>query len=457
VTERAFTPFAPLRDRVQAELMRRLPDHIARLGWSPEQIAARQRDGLRRLLAHAREHSPFHARRLRGVDVERFEPRALAGLPWMTKAELMDEFDDVVTDRRLDRALAEQAIAATKDEPQPLFGEYVCLSSGGSSGRRGIYVQSVESTIEFLSSLNRTRMRSAMLDGGLPPGGITMAMVGAACAIHATGAGPAWTAGFPARFVAVPATSPLSEIVDRLNALQPDGLYGYPSALARLAREQREGRLRVKPKSVTCTSENLLPAWRAEISAAFGAPVVNVFGSTEGLVGISEPDEVALSFNTDVCIVELVDGAGAPVPPGTPSARILVTNLANHAQPLVRYEMTDCFIQQPAAPDHGHLRARVEGRAGTVLRWGDVEVHALAIGTVLARAAAVQDYRVRQTRCGVDVDVVADENVEVARLRSDLAAGLEAAGLRQPEVHVRCVAALERHPETGKVRRFVSL
>jgi phenylacetate-CoA ligase len=53
---------------VQADLLARVPDHIQRLRWSHQQIATAQREGLRTMLAHAIENSPFHRRRLGGVD-----------------------------------------------------------------------------------------------------------------------------------------------------------------------------------------------------------------------------------------------------------------------------------------------------------------------------------------------------------------------------------------------------
>jgi phenylacetate-coenzyme A ligase PaaK-like adenylate-forming protein len=452
----AFTPFAPLRERMQAELMRRAPDHLARLGWGREAIAARQRERLRALLAYAQEHSPFHARRLRSVVPDRFELEDLPALPVMTKAELMDEFDDALTDRRLGRALAEQALALTKTEPQPLFGEYVCQSSGGSSGKRAVYVQDFDSMAEFMASVNRYPMRQMLRAGGPPPGGITVAMVAAASAVHATGAGPAWTAGGLFRFVSVPVTLPLSEIVERLNALQPDGVFGYPSVLARLAVEQREGRLRIAPKGVTCSSENLLPEWRSAISAAFGAPLLDTFGSTEGLVGATEPDEQVFSFNSDVCIVELVDERGAPVPDGQPAARILLTNLANRTQPLIRYEIRDRFVRQPDAAEHGHLRATVDGRSDEMLHFGATAVHPLVIRSVLVKTPAVSDYQVRQAGRGIDVRVLESGPVDRERLRRELRSALSAAGLPDAEVTVHAVQALERHAETGKLRRFVS-
>ena len=60
------------------------------------------------------------------------------------------------------------------------------------------------------------------------------------------------------------------------------------------------------------------------------------------------------------------------VPAGAPSAKVLVTNLYNHVQPLIRYELTDTFIRQPKAAEHGYLRARVQGRNDDVLHYGAV-------------------------------------------------------------------------------------
>ena len=92
---------ASLSARMSAELAWRLGPYMQRLGWDAGQLAAHQRDRLRVLLAHAAEHSPFHAQRLRGLDLERLELTDLARLPVMTKSQMMAEFDDVVTDRRL--------------------------------------------------------------------------------------------------------------------------------------------------------------------------------------------------------------------------------------------------------------------------------------------------------------------------------------------------------------------
>lgn len=65
-------------------------------------------------------------------------------------------------------------------------------------------------------------------------------------------------------------------------------------------------------------------------------------------VGASEGGAIAnacalggLHLSEDLHIVEPVDHDGAPVPPGTEAAKVLLTNLYNHALRLIRYELTD--------------------------------------------------------------------------------------------------------------------
>jgi phenylacetate-coenzyme A ligase PaaK-like adenylate-forming protein len=43
----------------------------------------------------------------------------------------------------------------------------------------------------------------------------------------------------------------------------------------------------------------------------------------------------------DLVVVEVVDEHDRPVPPGVPGHKVLLTNLVNHVQPLLRYELTD--------------------------------------------------------------------------------------------------------------------
>jgi phenylacetate-coenzyme A ligase PaaK-like adenylate-forming protein len=452
------SPLTRQRARVQADLLAHYDELIARTSWDRAQLRDHQRARLRALLRHAAEHSRFHAARLRGVDVDAIEPDDLSALPVMTKTELMEHFDDVVTDPRITLADAEAALAGADREPAMLLDEVLVLTSGGSSGPRGVFLLDPPAGRQFVGALSRGLMARIRATGA-PPGGVRIAMVAAGSAVHATGAASWLTADgpLPFSFLPVPVTLPLAEMVERLNAMRPHLLYGYPTMLARLAAEQRAGRLGITPGMVTCTSETLVPELRSSIRAAFGVPVIDTFGSTEQLVGSSPPDDEVLVFAEDGCIVELVDMDDRPVPPGTPSAAVLVTTLDNRLQPLIRYRLTDSFVQQPFAESHGYLRARVQGRSDEVLQFGDVSVHPLVVRSVLAHAAEIEDYRVRQTPHGIAVSALSAGGTDPGELRRDLATALAAAGLRDPQVTVELVTELPRDVTTGKLRRFVPL
>jgi phenylacetate-CoA ligase len=457
---RAETDWARFRADFQAELLARTPEHLERLSWGAERIEAAQRDGLRRLLAHAVAHSPFHRRRLAGADVAGIGPGDLASLPVMTKTDMMAAIDDVFTDRRLTLAAIEQALAATGTEPIPVLGRYMALATGGSTGRRGVFVFDPAAKATFILSIIRSLLARLHAAGGIPPGGLPMAMVGAGSAVHATGAAAAETVGtdVPVRVTSVPVNLPWLQIVDRLNALQPPALIGFTSALARLAAEQSAGRLHIAPMVIISTSETLLPEAGMEITEAFGTPVVNSFASTEGLMGSSAPGGDVLMFNSDMCIIEPVDADNRPVGPGVPSAKVLVTNLYNLAQPLIRYEMADSFVLETGAGGPGHLLARAHGRADEVFHYQAGDLHPHVIRSVMLRSPEVADYQIRQTRTGIEADIIAASGgTSTDALRRRLAEALAHGGLSQPDVTVRIAGDLARNADSGKLRRFIPL
>src|SRR6478735_3667581 len=162
-----------LRARLGCALGTRLAEHRQRLAWDPDRLRTHQRERLRTLLAHAKTHSRFHARRLRGVDLLRNDiAQLLRELPVMTKADMMAHLDDIVTDPRLTSAVVEDQLAASMHVPGLLLGEYVCLASGGSSGHRAIFVQRLSEYADFVASLTRVPMARLTAPGGPSAAGL---------------------------------------------------------------------------------------------------------------------------------------------------------------------------------------------------------------------------------------------------------------------------------------------
>ncbi len=451
--------YETLRQRHVARLMETMPDHVARLTWSAEQLRAGREHRLRALVAHARVRSPWHAHRLAGLDPDRLRETDLRRLPVMTKDDLMEHFDEVVTDRRLTRDVVEAHLAALSTDAYLLDEFHVC-ASGGSSGRRGAFVYDFEAwTTAWASMFRLTMRRMAELSGpdGAPP---TMALVAADKASHMTAAFRETfrLPGMPIHRLS--ATWPLSRIVAALNEHQPGALHGYASIIHQLTAEAAAGRLRIAPRLVGTTSEPLLPEMRAAIAATWGVPIMNTLGTTEGLFGVSCSAGRGLHLNADVCIVEPVDGAGNPVPPGVRAAKVYLTNLYNLATPLIRYELTDEVTVLPEPCPCGVTLLRIddiEGRLDDCFTYpGGATVHPFTFRSPLGRERDIVEYQVHQTARGADVLIRCQGRVDTARLTGKLRDALAGAGLADAEVSVTPVEALERQA-TGKFRRFVPL
>src|SRR4051812_38777841 len=123
----------------------RLGVEAERLTWPLERLHGLRDQRLRALLRTAMARSPWHAKRLAGVDVDAVTGADLAAIPTMTKTDVMEHWDEIVTDRRLTLELAEAHLERVASEgPAYLLGEYQVVTTGGSSGRRGVFVWDFE-------------------------------------------------------------------------------------------------------------------------------------------------------------------------------------------------------------------------------------------------------------------------------------------------------------------------
>ncbi|MGQ0465677.1 MAG: phenylacetate--CoA ligase family protein [Sporichthyaceae bacterium] len=434
-----------------------LPALDAALDWTPEELRENRERRLRDLLQVALTRSPWHRRRMAGVDLDAPFEELLASLPTMTKADLAEHFDDTVTVPGIDRAAVESNIAGQPDAGY-LNGEYTAIASSGSSGLRGIYVYDRTGFATY--GLSHMRRRARTLRSAEP---VVFAMVAAA---HPTHASAALARSFPgfgmpvgSRTVLVPVTSPLAEQAAVLEAAQPDLLIGYPSALHRLAVEALGGRLHIAPQGVGCSGEPLLPETRAAIEAAWGVTPRNSWGASEGGALGDACALGSLHLSEDLHVVEPVDADGRPVPAGTEAAKVLLTNLYNHALPLIRYELTDQvrILPDPCACGSAHrVVDDLQGRLDEHFEYGAVSVHPHAIRSEIGRRAQVTEYQVQQTSDGIEVLLPSVEGLDVASLTEDLQLALRKAGLSDPQVTVSVVEALSRGL-TGKLLRFVAL
>src|SRR5262249_61458167 len=115
------------------------------------------------------------------------------------------------------RDLGERHLARSVADPSLLLGEYVVLVSGGSSGQRGLFVQTADEYAEFAASVTRRGMAATVAAGGLPPEGLVIGMVGAGSPVHSSGLASVTATRPPVRLVPAPASLPVTEIIPPLH------------------------------------------------------------------------------------------------------------------------------------------------------------------------------------------------------------------------------------------------
>jgi phenylacetate-CoA ligase len=99
--------------------------------------------------------------------------------------------------------------------------------------------------------------------------------------------------------------------------------------------------------------------------------------------------------------------------------------------------------------------ADIAGRRDDDFRYGGRIVAAGVFRHVLGTDPGITEYQVRQTESGAEVRVVG--TADLAAVSTALESVLCRHGLAQPVVDVTRTERIERHPTTGKLRRFVGL
>jgi phenylacetate-coenzyme A ligase PaaK-like adenylate-forming protein len=371
-------------------------------------IARRQQSRLADLLAHARNASRFYRRLYRDLPADGV---ALRDLPVVGKPELMASFDEWLTDPGVTRAGVEAFIADPALIGTPFRGEYFVCTSAGTTGHPGLYVYD-RGAIDVCRAISFARIGVAWVGKHeflrmLRRGFRWAAVLGTGG--HYVGA--SWIERERRRFArrsdsvrVFSVKQPLEELVAALNAFDPTMFTAYPSALELLAEEQAAGRLKLRPALIECAGESMAPDAAARLAATFGCAVRNLYAASEFMFIAFGCDHDWLHVNSDWAILEPVDENFRATPPGELSHSVLLTNLANRVQPLIRYDLGDAVLARPdPCPCGNPLPAiRVSGRRDDILRFEaadgrSVKVLAHAIGLVLEEISGVQRGQLVQT------------------------------------------------------------
>lgn len=433
---------------------------------------------LRALLKTACSYSRFYAERYRDLDVERCDVDAL---PPVTKAELLEHLQDVWTHPNLDAGEMRDALADPSGVGAWYQSRYCIYQTSGTQGQSLPIVQDRD-TMRTVFAINAARSAAnrhlSFLDGIRRLREPTrIAAITFKVGFYPSRAALSLLPSIAGRLVDLQHFSS-SEVglVERVHSFRPHAIFGYASVLGAVSPEA--GPLDWGPlEHISNSSEQLTPAIRAKIEAAFRVPVHDHYGTGECLQLADTCEFGAMHVNADWVILESVDRDLKRVPDGVPGERTLVTNLANRVQPFIRYVVEDrlqlrndticrCGSTMP-------ILEKIFGRTSDQIHVRDAAgtsrlIPGVLFQGVMEEITGIDEWRVVQRawdQLEFEVQLAGgaarglDSTDDPAR-----ALGLRIATLMQRDgvpTNVQVRVALKEHlpndPRTGKFRRYVAL
>ena len=379
--------------------------------WSPQQIRELQLRRLKELLGYCQQHVPYYRKVLAesGLDPASLSDLSqLRALPFLTKDLIRRHSDDLRSD--IATGLSRFNTGGSSGEPLVFYIGNRRVSHDVAAKWRatrwwGVDIGDPEiviwgSPIE-LGSQDRVRaVRDKLLRTQL------------LSAFEMSG-------------------QKLDQFIETIRDVRPRMLFGYPSALALIARHARKCDIVMHDLGIRVafvTSERLYDDQRSDIEDVFGCPVANGYGGRDAGFIAHQCPEGGMHITAEDIILELIDRDGQPVPDGTPG-EVVVTHLATHEYPFIRYRTGDVAIMstQRCACGRGlPMLEEIQGRTTDFIVSSDGTImHGLALIYVVRDVEGVETFKiVQEDRDHLQVLLVTNERFRkegLENIRSGLA------------------------------------
>jgi phenylacetate-CoA ligase len=307
-------------------------EHARNAKLTRPQLEAVQLAKLRKLARHANERSPYYARVIAqaGIDLDTCRP---SDFPVLTKKLLMQNFDQIVTDRSITRQRVADFLTQSTDPADLLDHRYHVLHTSGTSGEVGYFLYSHDDWARGMAQAlgrGRTAPRMKRKRRGRIRGAFYGAIGGHFAGVSMSTSANVGLGRLLFKLGLFEVNDPLPKVIEALNEFQPEFISGYTTALKILAAKQREGALRIHPLGIGTGGEAMTLADKAVLEQAFGCKAFSGYACTEHLtMGAASPDGRTMILYEDDLIFEFMPD------------HTLITNLYNYTLPLIRYRMSD--------------------------------------------------------------------------------------------------------------------
>ena len=373
----------PLHERLKGHQSVAVRNRLERSQWwTPEVLAHYRVDRLRAFLVDVGQHVPYYrdAFRTAGFDPARLTSlEDLQRLPFLTKAEIRANQTELKADDH---------------------GPLARYNTGGSSGEPLVfYIGKARTSHDVGAKWRATRWWD--VDIGDPE----MVIWGSPIELGAQDRMRRMRDGLMRSFL-LPAfemsEAKMDGFIAEIRACRPRMLFGYPSALAHIARHAQRRKVRLDDigvKVAFVTSERLYDDQRTSIEQAFGCKVANGYGGRDAGFIAHECPSGGMHLMAEDIIVELVDPQGLPVPDGQPG-EIVVTHMATRDFPFVRYRTGDVAVMESRSCACGRglpMLREIQGRTTDFVIAADGTVlHGLSLIYIVRDLPGLQAFKIVQ-------------------------------------------------------------
>lgn len=299
-----------------------------------EDILNSQKKNFENLIKYALVNSPYYKKKFNdaGINLSNYQDKDITEFPTTDKKSIIKHFSEVVTADDLDQNALESF--DENNQLNKLFKDkYHIIHSSGSTGKPNYFVygqddwqrmllgmfrgalwgMDKQELLNFVSKKPRV-LYLAAIDGRY--GG----MMGVSQALQNIGA--------QALYLNI--NSPLDEMISKTCQFNPDAIIGYPTAIKILTEGLKKQGKSLNLSRIVTAGEPLSPGLRKYLENEYQIPIINYYGASESLaLGVEVGDGNGMYLFDDLNIIERYGN------------KILLTNLYNFTQPLIRYELTD--------------------------------------------------------------------------------------------------------------------
>lgn len=367
--------------------------------WSKESLEELQLTRLRKLLKSVYEHVPYYHQVMRSID---FDPEEISSLNDMKKLPFLTK-----------EIIRKESKTLTADNAQNLSR----FNTGGSTGSPLVFFIGNERVSHDVAAKWRAT-RWWDVDIGDPEIVLWGSPIelGSQDRLRAIRDKLLRTRLLPAFEMS---DKNIDNFIDEIRRLRPAMLFGYPSAIAHIAKRAKSlgismSNLGIKVAFVT--AERLYDDQKALISEIFNCPVANGYGSRDaGFIAHQCPNG-NMHITAEDVIVEIIDENGNQVPEGEPG-EIVVTHLSTKDFPFIRYKTGDVAAMESSKCDCGRnlpVLTDIQGRATDFITASDGTVmHGLALIYIVRDLEGIENFKIiQQSKLELDVEIVVDETFQ---------------------------------------------